>query len=108
MEFADAVHGQSVAKKTASTDDTACNSNTNSQDIAFVVPYAAVCRAIVTADKALLFEPASNNTRKLLDTLVPRLQVRTVTNLVGRRKVTEGVRCSRGGLTDVNLSMELD
>jgi len=32
-------------------------------------------RAIVTADKALLFEPASHNTRKLLDSLVPRLQV---------------------------------
>jgi hypothetical protein len=36
---------------------------------------AVLCRAIVTADKALLFEPASSNTRKLLDTLVPRLQV---------------------------------
>lgn len=33
------------------------------------------CSAIVTGDKALLFEPASNNTRKLLDALVPRLQV---------------------------------
>jgi hypothetical protein len=33
----------------------------------------------VTADKALLFEPASTNTRKLLDTLVPRLQVSFVT-----------------------------
>lgn len=29
----------------------------------------------MTGDKALLFEPASGNTRKLLDTLVPRLQV---------------------------------
>jgi hypothetical protein len=31
-------------------------------------------RAIVIADKALLFEPNSANTRKLLDTIVPRLQ----------------------------------
>lgn len=38
--------------------------------------FALLFRAIVTGDKALLFEPASNNTRKLLDTLVPRLQVR--------------------------------
>jgi hypothetical protein len=28
MEFPDAVRGQSVAKNPASTDDTACNSNT--------------------------------------------------------------------------------
>ena len=35
---------------------------------------ALCCRAIVTAEKALLFEPGSANTRRLLDAIVPRLQ----------------------------------
>lgn len=45
----------------------------------------------MTGDKALLFEPASGNTRKLLDTLVPRLQVRAamlgLTAMVSRWRV---------------------
>jgi hypothetical protein len=45
----------------------------------FCCAVCCCCSAIVTADKALLFEPASTNTRKLLDTLVPRLQVCCVT-----------------------------
>eukprot|EP00878_Enallax_costatus_P009886 GHUV01010323.1.p1 GENE.GHUV01010323.1~~GHUV01010323.1.p1 ORF type:complete len:671 (+),score=155.93 GHUV01010323.1:200-2212(+) len=42
-------------------------------------------RAIVTAEKALLFEPASNNTRKLLDTLVPRLQASAGQRLLAKQ-----------------------
>lgn len=55
------------------------------------------CSAIVTGDKALLFEPASNNTRKLLDALVPRLQV-------GWRGLTSCGGCGCGGCRRAALS----
>jgi magnesium transporter len=41
-------------------------------------------RAIVDADKALLFEPNSANTRKLLDTIVPRLQAAVNRRIMAR------------------------
>lgn len=55
-------------------------------------------RAIVTADKALLFEPASHNTRKLLDSLVPRLQASVNHRMLSRQQSAIG---STGQQTDL-------
>eukprot|EP00879_Flechtneria_rotunda_P025525 GHRR01027126.1.p1 GENE.GHRR01027126.1~~GHRR01027126.1.p1 ORF type:complete len:365 (+),score=105.54 GHRR01027126.1:246-1340(+) len=61
-------------------------------------------RAIVTADKALLFEPASSNTRKLLDTLVPRLQASAGQRLLAKQQQQAAVKASSQGSLDIQQS----
>uniref|UniRef100_A0A383WIT7 Magnesium transporter n=1 Tax=Tetradesmus obliquus TaxID=3088 RepID=A0A383WIT7_TETOB len=57
-------------------------------------------RAIVTADKALLFEPASGNTRKLLDTLVPRLQASAGQRLLAKQQAAAAAAAGSQGSRD--------
>lgn len=58
------------------------------------------CSAIVSADKALLFEPGSSNTRKLLDTLVPRLQASAGQRLAAKQAAKQAAAAAAAAELD--------
>jgi hypothetical protein len=51
----------------------------------------------VTAEKALFFEPAGMQTRRLLDLVIPRLQASAGARLAARQKATGGSERGGGG-----------
>lgn len=55
-------------------------------------------RAILTAEKALFFEPSGVATRRLLDLVIPRLQASAGARLAARQKAAVAAAAAGGGL----------